>query len=586
MTSKVPSPSVRDRLTDFGSHARAWVQRYYVPLLVAALAWIYVMCHLDPAGSYPNMPEGPGLTIDETFNVQQGVVMVEAIRQYGIGLLSPSAIKEVFSPPLHLPDHPPLGRLWLGVHHHLVWAIAPPANEDELFVTACARAGSATAFALTILLVGCCCTAWYGDWAGLMATLGFAVLPRLLGHAHLAALETITNLTYTAAVLSVVAWWDTKSPPTMRTAAITGIFFGLALLTKIQAVMIPIPMLFVALIRWRRFGIPAVLVWGLTGLAVFFIGWPWLWLDPVGHFLQYVRGATDRAAVSVWFCGTKYTDQTVPWYYAFAYFWWTVPFKLHIMAYVGCFGTPSEPVTEPIINRPYLSSRVTFREVALMLNAFWPLCFFSLPGISVYDCERLFLPAIPLWLVIFGRGSEFLLKRLQGWWKTGGPLICYLVIGITLVQILSLNRFYPSYLSYYSGTALGMSGAMRGNYERNYWGDAINRTLLEELTRKVPRDTTVAMSPVLHQFQCEEYWRQSPILKQHGIRFTPYTTEGEERYLLLFRRLADLPPELHGDPEGWELLAENEIDDMQLAALYRRKPGTLPAPVSTEPAAQ
>jgi len=562
----------------YAAACRAWTHRFFVPLMVSALAWVYVMCHLDPAGSYPNMPAGSGLTIDETFNVQQGVVLVEAIRQYGVGLLSPSAIQEVFSPPLHLPDHPPLGRLWLGVHHHLVWAIAPPANEGELFVTACARAGSATAFALTLLLVGCCCTAWYGDWAGLMASLGFAVLPRLLGHAHLAALETITNLTYTAAVLSVAVWWDTKSPPTLRTAAWTGCFFGLALLTKIQAVMLPVPMLIIALIRWRRFGIPAVLVWGLTGLAVFFMGWPWLWLDPVGHATQYVQGATDRAAVSVWFCGQKYTDQTVPWYYVLAYFWWSVPFKLHLVTFAGYFGKPATPVAEPVVKTPFLRSRITFRELVLMVHAVWPLCFFCLPGISVYDCERLWLPAIPIWMVLFGRGSEFILRRLQGWWPAGGTLICYAFLGLTLAQCLMLNRFAPAYLSYYSGTALGMSGAVRGDYERNYWGDAINRALLEELTRKVPRDTSVAMSPVLHQFQLEEYWRQSPILKQHGTHFTPYTATGEEKYLLLFRRLADLPSELHGDPEGWELLAENEIDGMQLAALYRRKPGHIKPP--------
>ena len=68
---------------------RCWA----APALVAFLAWGIILRSIDPAGDYPHAPPGPGLTIDESFNVQEGVRLVEALRGWGCGWLS---LREVF----------------------------------------------------------------------------------------------------------------------------------------------------------------------------------------------------------------------------------------------------------------------------------------------------------------------------------------------------------------------------------------------------------------------------------------------------------------------------------------------------------
>lgn len=517
------------------------------------------------------MPQGPGLTIDETFNVQQGVILVEAFRAYGVGLFTPDALQEVFSPPLHLPDHPPLGRLWLGVHHHLVWWWAPPQQPEGPFVTACARAGSATAFALTILLVGCCATAWYGEWAGVMTALACVLLPRWLGHAHLAALESITNLTCTAAVLAVVTWWNPKPPPTFKVAALTGIVLGLALLTKIQGVLVPIPVIVWACLRWRERALLPLVIWGGTGCLVFFVGWPWLWLNPVEHLSQFLRGATDRVALSVWLAGEKYTDKTVPFYYPALYFWWTIPLTLQWLGGVGCLAR-AESAESSRVGTSWLMNRWSPRELLLVTSALWPLCFFGLPGVPVYDCERLWLAVLPLWAILVGRGSACVLRWGERWWTQGTPYFIAIFLGIAVLQMVASQRFAPLYLSYYGGTTWGMTGAARWNLEHNYWGDAITRSLLQEVVRQIPADSEVAMTPVLHQFQTEELWRQSPILRRHGTRIVPYeAARMSHDYVLMFARYADLPAEFHGDHPQWEAVSEVEVDGVPLAGLYRRR---------------
>jgi hypothetical protein len=547
----------------------AW-RPYVGPVVVAAGAWLWIVCHLDPAGSYPGMPQGPGLTVDETFNVQQGVILVEAVRTYGIGLTEPRVLKEVFTPPLHLPDHPPLGRWWLGVHHHLVWWLFPPKDPDGPFVTACARAGSATAFALTILLVGWCSTAWYGGWSGLMTSLGFLLLPRMFGHAHLAALESMTTLTWTAAVLAIGMGWDRAAPPTWRTAMWTGAIFGLALLTKIQAILIPLPILLYGIGRWRRRSLIPFAIWAGTGFVVFFIGWPWLWFDPVEHLSQYLGGAANRATLSVWLWGEQYTDRTVPRLYTLVNWFSTVPVKVHFLAWLGWMTSPAAKSFDPEL-QPF-RQKWTPGEFLMGAMTFWPLLVFSLPGVPVYDCERLWLPSLALLMLFFGRGADHVVRRFTAW---HAPLKNYaraFLLTVTLWQALTVGSVGPAYLSYYTGALGGTRRAQITKLEMNYWGDAVSRSLLEQLTEIVPRGTTVAMTPVLHQFQCAELMRQSPILRRHGIKLVALDPQIDPapEYVLLFRRFADLPPEWRGTPDGYSVAAEVTRSGVQLAAVYQK----------------
>lgn len=550
---------------------------YLGPIAVAVASWVWIVTHLDPAGSYPQMPPGPGLTVDETFNVQQGVILVEAVRTYGVGLLEPAVLRDVFSPPLHLPDHPPLGRVWLGVHHHLWWWLFPPADPEGPFVTACARAGSATAFALTVLLVGCCSARWYGWWSGLMTASGFLLIPRLFGHGHIAALESVTNLTWSASVIAVAMAWDRAHPPKWSTAAWTGAVFGLALLTKIQAVLIPLPIIVWALARWRRQALVPLTIWGATGFVVFFLGWPWLWLDPVGNLSQYLGGAANRATLSVWLWGHQYTDRTVPRYYAFLYWWATVPLKIHVLGFLGWITTPAAKSSDPELKS--IQGRWTPGEFLLGVMSLWPLAVFSLPGVPVYDGERLWLPALAVWLVFFGRGCDHIVRKFASWKPQSREVVRSALILMTVVQVVMLNRFSPCYLSFYSGTAGGMAGAHAAGLELDYWGSAVTRPLLERLVEIVPQGGEVAMTPVLHQFQTEELWRQSPVLRRHGVQIVAFDpAQPAPEFVLLFRRLADLPEAWRGAPDGYEPVADVIRDGVQLAALYRRVAPSVLAP--------
>lgn len=333
-------------------------QDAFGPLAVALVALLSVVLTLDAAGDYPKLFEGPGITIDESFNVQMGVYQWRVLRQaHNFVLLLPESVEEFFGPKTkYNPDHPPLGRVWLGFWHDVAEWLFPPSDHpvDEhgiRFVTDCARVGSATAFALTIFLIGLFTTKWYGRTAGIVAAVSLVLMPRVFAHAHLASLETFMNLTYSATILAVAHWWQVRhsglsrpesQPPeggttnvSLRLAVLTGVLFGLALLTKMQAILIPPVVGLWALWHWRVRAIKPLAIFGIVGLVVFFVGWPWLWLDPVTHFHEYFARTTSRAVLNCYYLGQVWADKEVPWHYPFVMFAVTVPVGLHLLGLLG-----------------------------------------------------------------------------------------------------------------------------------------------------------------------------------------------------------------------------------------------------------
>lgn len=512
---------------------------------MAIAAWISIVICIDPAGSYPSMPQGPGVTVDEIFNVQQGVLLVERARALGGYNLIPGTSIDAFRRENYYnPDHPPLGRYWLGVHHQVTWAIAPPYRPDGLLVTACARTGSATAFALTIWLIGAFVRVQSpsagssASWAGAMTGIALVLMPRVYGHAHLASLETITNLTCTSAVLAIAAWWSGPGVPTGRSALLAGILMALALLTKIQAVLIPIPVIVWALVRWRQRALVPLLIWGMTALLVFFLLWPYLWINPVEHLKEYLGRTTNRATLYCFYFGVRYADKAVPWHYPLVIFTVTVPVVLQGLGLLGLRTKIAGASDASSANEALQTMR--WQNRLLLACGLFVLLVFALPGVAVYDGERLFLTVFPLWAVFVGRGAVTLYAIMSG--RVGRRLAGGAMAVVMLVQFGSNLQVHPYYLSYYNALVGGVSGAESLGMELNYWGDAMTRSVLQEAVAGKPQFASVEIRPSLHMDQNDDLMRQSPILRW-ARQVDPNPSTPPLR--ISFRRRADLSDEIY-----------------------------------------
>jgi 4-amino-4-deoxy-L-arabinose transferase-like glycosyltransferase len=606
---------------------------YFAPAVVAGAACLAILFSLDPAGVYPHSRQGPGFSVDESINVPEGVRLVEAIPEWLAGRLSTLELfgdqndLQLRNAPIgfYMADYPPLGRAWIGLSHKLACAVSPPEDHTSPLVIAAARTGSAVAFAFLVILVGYTTGKWYGPVAGMSASASLVMMPRLFGHAHLASLETVMNLVYAAVVFSVASHWSKQSPPTRKTALLTGLVFGLALLTKIQAILLPVPIALWAFFHWKHRAVLPVALWGLAGLGLFFLLWPWLWLDPIQHFSEYFLRTTERVTINVWYFGSKLADKDVPWHYPAVMFLTTVPVGLHLLGCAGlCTSSPkcsfktnsgwlgssstlrlrpegnevspqtlrflgarktSTPATPKktsfetasskvnsefdgkdmhAVSKPWQDSRLQL----VFVCSLFPLLLFSLPGVVVYDGARLFLVVFPLWAVFIGRGGAAVITWLSQRWSRKISVSAFAVF--FLLQSYGIVSFAPCYLSYYNVSLGGLRGAERLGLEPTYWGDSITRGFLERVCEVVPEGSTIDVMPVLQPTHLDILLDQSPLLRNHKIHLRPYQPEknGPPHYVMIFRRKADLPFPLREDPANANVLTQVQIQGVRLAALY------------------
>jgi hypothetical protein len=545
------------------------------PLVVALVVFFAVVAALDPVGDFPNRPQGPGLTLDESYNVEQGARLAYGLEALALGV-EDIGWRELFGDEHelgpkpeyghHLPDHPPLGRLALGIVHNFVHAIDPPDSGANQIAIVSARVASALAFAVTILLTGYIATRWYGRTAGIISSMSLLLMPRVFGHAHLAALETMIGLAYATAVFAVADRWsaqysvsDGKKSVPWKTACWTGIVFGLALLTKIQAVLIPVPLALWAFIHSRQRALLPLVIWSVAALAVFFALWPWLWFDPIAHFREYLGRTTERQSIYVWYFGTRYADVDVPWHYPWVLFLTTVPLGLQILGAYGLVG----------------GERRAWREARgqlVLACILFPLVVFSLPRVAVYDGERLFLVVFPLWAVFIGKGGASLCAALA---KRLSPKIAFAIATVFFVaQSWGAFATHPCYLSYYNLLVGGLRGAHRLGLDATYWRDSVTRELLDSVVEQVPKGATVILVPVLNNPELHALAEQSPILRRHEVQLRRWdqVPAPQRRYLLLFRREADIPPIVTELLPKAKLLAEVRRQGVQLAEIYELKP--------------
>lgn len=567
------------------------------PLIVSLLTLVAVLITLDPADSRPDLPQGPGITLDESFNVQMGVYLVESLKGYGLGILDPNSVEEVFGNPGYNPDHPPLGRLWLGVFHEISRAVAPVRSGDNPFVTIHARAGSAVAFALTVFLVGAFATRRWGSLAGVTSSVSLAVMPRLFGHAHLASLETFMGLTWTVAILGMIHIWnqrtrssaddDSSSPETIsskseppgdKAAIFCGLLIALSLLTKMQAILLPPLVAGWAIWHWRLAAVRPLLVTGISTAVVFVVGWPWLWLDLPGHLTEYFGRTTGRISLKVWYLGQVFKDVDAPWHYSWVMTLVTVPVGILLLAAVGLWGARRRILNDPA------TSLIVGSIIA-------PLVLFSLPGVAVYDGARLFLIAFP-GIALLAGSSVALISEWRA--KFQRPVLPVVVL-ILAAQTSGILKTTPCYLSYYNAAVGGTRGAEKLGFEVTYWGDSFSRDFLKPL-KKNAGNSIVQVAPVLHQFQLKELERQVPFLTRRAtpkgpqLKLVPFGTEvritqpelnfrdpstltfinSNTEFLAVFHRRADAPSPDLLQQAGWDVVNSETCMGAVVASLWRR----------------
>ena len=482
------------------------------PRQLAALALVATLLTLDH----------PGLTIDEPLDVRPGRAYLETLAKEGLGFFRTETIDRVFRDNA---EHPPLGRWLLGIASKLGETfevlLAGGPDPTGLYVRS-GRLAPAFCFAWLVWLVARESGRRQGVVGAYASGLALMAMPRVFAHAHLGALDLMIAAFWTDAYLRAERALD--SPRPIRSLAWAGLSLGLALLTKIQAWLLP-PFLLLGLIgrpdRPRR--LVGLTVFGLVGLAVLFAGWPWLWHDPVGRLSRYLGTGVVRVPIQVRYFGRVYPDTLVPWHFPWLHFAATVPLGLQAL---GIWGAV----------RAWARRREDgsgLRSIGTILGF---LLLFS-TNVPVYDGERLYLMVFPLWALLIGGGMADLWERWTAW-KPGRPLLA----GFLALQFWGVVSIHPYGLSYYNLAVGGLPGAERLGLELCYWSESVDPPLLRRLVESAKSGEPCVLAPTLAPNQGR--LMTSPPMLKRGLILEDQKGLPRADWLVVYRREAYFSPAL------------------------------------------
>ena len=427
-------------------------QRRVAALAVFAVAFCLVALTL----------EGPGIAWDEPSSIFPGWSYVQWFAHLPSLPFSPAELDRFWAPN-H--EHPPFAKVLMGFSQIALGG--SPLLASRLAVAAL--------FAVLVEMVFSFGWRHFGELAGAMAAASLVCMPRVFGHAHLAALDVPMAFAW---FLAVAAFARAIERGSHRAAALAGACFGLALLTKINAIFLPIVFAAWGLAFHRRRAL-VPLAWTLgLGVVVFVAGWPWLWPDVPGRILAYLR-PTWRVSIPVKYLGTVWSDKAAPWHYPLVMSAVTVPAGVLFLAVVGLV----------VAARAFLRDR---HHSLVLANLAVTLGVFVLPGVPKYDGVRLFLPAFPFLALLAGIGGVRCWEWVARRWprRPWRPLLA--TAAFFLSQLVGIAWFHPCELSYYNALVGGLWGAEKLGFETTYWHEVVGPSLFRWIRRCAALDKRVA----------------------------------------------------------------------------------------------
>jgi hypothetical protein len=277
---------------------------------------------------------------------------------------------------------------------------------------------------------------------------------------------------------------------------IAGLILGFATSFRILAPYAALIATFYAFRILGKRAFPHLIVYAILALAVTYLTWPYLWLDPIGHFLESLRVMSafpfDQ---TVLFQGELYPADGLPLSY--------VPTLLRLQ------------LTEPLlillafglmfsVNRFIHKDRST-----LALFVFWfliPITVIVLLGNTLYDNFRQLFFLLPPLFMLAGLPLDYLFSKIDS------SLARFFILAILIVPgIIAVYQLHPYEYAYYNSFVGGTSGAFR-DFEMDYWDTSFSEAA-QYLNRTAPENASVIVVGSVELFR--GYAR--PDLKVYGI---------------------------------------------------------------------
>lgn len=519
-------------------------------LALAAFAWLFP--GLDDVGIAWDEP----YYFDSARRIQEWVSRVAAGPDAAV-LLGQDEVRETFNWRRYWNPHPPAYKLVMAATEGAFgrWT------------------GEVVGFRLTPLAFFCllvACVTWlagftWGRVAGLGAGLSLLVMPRVVGHAHIAATDTVLACAWFVAATGLSLYVVRGR---RRFLAIGCVGLGLALATKFTGYLIPLSILLwlIAYGRSKR-AITGAVIWGVGGLLVAWLLNPLMWHDPVRETLLLVRDSLSRSEsipISSYYLGRVWGYQ-VPGHQAVVMTLITVPVSILVLSGWGVLTSARRWDSQPI------------GGLCMTQILFW-LALMAAPGSPNHDGVRLWLPMFPFVAVMAGRGLASMAEVAGRRVPEGRSVLAGLLLGglFFIPAFAQTVRSAPTYLAYYNEVIGGTRGAARAGMEATYWLEAVSPAFLRQVEETVPPGARMSAWPNVEHYE----WLQANGMLSRQI---VVTARMPADYLLLVARKAAFKPYHWRIYENVRPELAVELDGVELVGLYAWQPGEANDPDPEEP---
>lgn len=443
----------------------------------------------------------------------------------------------------------------LPVSHHLLnlgWLIGHWFTDERT----AGRLGSVGIFAVAAALLTATVARRAGVAAGLFAGLGLVFVPRVFGHAHLAATETALGSLWLLALIALARMEDASSVRARRGWSIAfACLVGLTLGTKLTGwFLLPAAGLWLVVRRPPGWIAACVLTLSLTPLLVYALTPP-LWRHPLARFVEYVATVErDPWRIPTYYLGRGYWGHP-PASSAVVLILVTTPLSILLLALVGMTRAPRDGFA------------------CLLLLSFLLLLLGRMVGlVPGHDGERQFLPCWYFLAGLAGIGFGALARRIS----QRGPLVAFFFAACLVEPAAELWKFRAHGLSYYNRAVGGLKGAVDAGFETSYWFEAMTDADWRAAFTDLPKGSKVFLRPDHPGFADLRAGEVIP------ADVTPTGPEAADYYLLYAKSAAYiLADPATGEPIVTDLaraqrqapaLIEKEFDGVRLFALIPSAP--------------
>ncbi|MBN1218734.1 MAG: glycosyltransferase family 39 protein [Anaerolineae bacterium] len=339
----------------------------------------------------------------------------------------------------------------------------------ELGAYVAGRIATAIVTGLLLLLVYVLARSLLGHWPAFIGISLLALDPYILAYSRLLHIDASLALFMTLAGLAYLLWLRDVRRCWLL---LTGLFTGLALLTKSTALLLG-PMLGVVLVSWS-IGTRQWDSWkwwrpklgGLAAVAfcagvTFFVLWPAMWVDPAQALtLTFSRLFTDQEAgagnLGLFWLG-RFVEDPGPMFYPVAFLLKSTPWLLVGLLLNLWF----------VLRNPQYISRHSQPATRILVITLWlfALIYLVLMTIASKKSIRYMLPAFPAFYLLAGwafyQMGKLANQPIGGWRMKVFPFslplpVSYLLLFISYFLPLLFTFFYhPYYFTYYNPLVLG-----------------------------------------------------------------------------------------------------------------------------------